>query len=160
MNWLRWVLFVTVVGLLGAGPLLIQRDVGTCPGAVCSAATGLDSAQYTGWIHVGDRATVTLELTFVDGNDSVTALTTTCQTSDLKATANGAGYDVCSVGVAGGAGTRVCPYVDSITTGTAEKFSQEWTDLPHAYVNCHYTATGTPAAADTLLVGVKRRTPW
>ena len=156
---------VLCAATLLAAPMFTVRDnpaatgSAACPGAVCSAATGLDAAQYTGWVPVGQYADVTFELTFTDANDSVTALTTVCWTSDSNTGANGTGFEICSVGVAGGAGTRTCPYTETLTTGVAEQFTQTWTGLPHAYLNCLYTATGVPAAADTLLVGVRRRSP-
>ncbi len=153
-------------GLCAQARLAVDRFDGACyvggtgaavTSGICFEATTLSTAKYSGWIQVSDKQKASLGLTFTDGNDSVTAITTTCQTSDSAKTADGAGFEICSVAVSAGAGTRTCPYVETFATGTAEKFTQTWTNLPHEYIQCQYTATGTPAAADVLLLSPKTR---
>jgi hypothetical protein len=160
------IVLLAAFGLCAQGRLRVDRADGICYAAasgdevtsgICYEATTHSSAKYSGWIAVDQQQKVSLELTFTDANDSVTALTTTCQTSDSRTTADGSGFELCSVAVSAGTGTRTCPYTETLTTGTAEKFTQTWTNLPHAFINCQYTATGTPAAADTLLLSPKTR---
>lgn len=130
-----------------------------CTAGLCIDAGGLDSTQYTGWIHVGGYRAATLGVTFVDANDSVTALIAQCWTDISAATANGSGYEVCSGSTSAGTTTLSCPHTWQLTTGVAEQFSFTVDNLNAIYLNCAFAATGTPAAADTVTVRVLTKTP-
>ena len=130
-----------------------------CTSGTCISAQGLDSTQYTGWIWVETFAKATLGITFVDANDSVTALNVQCWTDTTAATANGSGYEVCSASTSSGTTTYTCPNTRTITTGTAEQFTMTVDNLNARYLNCAFSATGTPAAADTVTVTVMTRSP-
>ena len=130
-----------------------------CTAGVCISAQGLDSTQYTGWVHIGEQRAATLGITFVDANDSVTALTMQCWTDWVKSGANGTGFEVCSGNTAAGTTTMTCPHTWSLTTGTAEQFTITVDNLNGIFLNCAFAATGTPAAADTVTVQVITKTP-
>lgn len=130
-----------------------------CASGVCIAAQGLDSTRYTGWIWVETFAKATLGITFVDANDSVTALNVQCWTDNVATTANGSGYEVCSASTSAGTTTYTCPNVRTLTTGVAEQMTMTVDNLNARYLNCAFSATGAPAAADTVTVTVMRRSP-
>lgn len=134
-----------------------SSSTGTALSGICTEATGLNSAQYTGWFEIDGFKSADFGATFTDANDSVTALNVLCFTSNSNSGANGTGYEVCSVKLESGTATYTCPMTISLTTGTAEVWSFTVENLTRKYMNCSFTATGTPAAADTLLLDVELR---
>ena len=88
-----------------------------CTAGVCISAQGLDATRYTGWIWVETFAQATLGITFVDANDSVTALNVQCWTDNVATTANGSGYELCSTATGAGTTTYTCPNVRTIQPG-------------------------------------------
>lgn len=130
-----------------------------CSAGVCIDGEGLDATRYTGWIWVEGAAKATLGITFIDANDSVTAINVQCWTDIVATTANGSGYEVCSTNTASGTTTYTCPNVRTITTGTSEQFAMTIDNLNARYLNCSFAGTGTPAAADEITVKVMRRSP-
>lgn len=138
---------------------LADRNSPGCSAGVCINAQGLDTTQYTGWIWVETFAKATLGITFVDANDSVTALNVQCWTDNVATTANGSGFAICSTATSAGTTTYTCPNVRTLTTGTAEQFTMTVDNLNARYLNCAFSATGAPAAADTVTVSVMRRSP-
>lgn len=137
-----------------AEPVFAQNYLKTLkePGATLINGLAMTSNRYTGWVLVNEYKSIVLGVTATDANDSCTALSWTCQESNSNSTANGAGYDVCSVDTASGTSTYSCPWTGSLTTGTAAKFSFMLTNLKMAYVNCYFSWSGTPAAADVITV--------
>lgn len=130
-----------------------------CTAGVCISAQGLNATQYTGWIFIEGYRAATLGVTFVDANDSVTAVTATCWTDLVSDTANGSGYEVCSGSTSSGTTTLTCPHTWSLTTGTAEQWTFTVDNLNSRWLNCAFAATGTPAVADTVTVKVLTKTP-
>jgi len=156
--------FMLAIPAASAGDVRMTNELADvnspgCTNGVCISAQGLNATQYTGWIWVETFAKATLGITFVDANDSVTALNVQCWTDNVATTANGSGYEVCSASTSSGTTTYSCPNVRTLTTGTAEQFSMTIDNLNARYLNCAFSATGTPAAADTVTVSVMRRSP-
>lgn len=125
------------------------------------SASACNAVAYTGWINQDGVAALTFDITSVDANDSVTAATMNCWTSNSASTANGSGFEV-PVAVstsAAGVTTYAKPHTWSQDTDAADSWS--WTVATNAdnYINCAFLCTGTPAAADTLTVSVVGSTP-
>lgn len=168
MNRLRYALLAFVLAtaplVADAANVQIQHNYPSaqspgCTNGLCLSAGGLDSTQYTGWIHVAGYRAATIGVEFVDANDSVTALNITCWTAYDATTANGSGYEVCSGATATGTTTLTCPHTWTLTTGTAEQFNFTVDNLNAIYLNCSFAGTGTPAAADTVTARVLTKTP-
>ena len=138
-----------------AGDVTSRKVQGT------TAINGLaiSSTRYTGWVLVDMFRMAVFDVTFVDANDSVTALSWVCYESDSASTANGSGFEVCATDTSSGTTTYTCPWTGTITTGTAESFTFGVTNLKHDYINCAFSASGTPGSADLLTVATKKVTP-
>jgi len=116
-------------------------------GAIVSAQ-GLDSAKTSTCIDIHRYSRMTLELSSVDANDSVTAVTMACKYSRDAACATV--YNMTSITWSTGTGTSV-DALWSHATGTTDAWAWEF-DVNALYMHCVLDATGTPAAADTVTV--------
>jgi len=136
------------------------------------SAAAMTSARWTGWIDVANRRSVAFQVNFTDANSSCTAVTMVCETSQVSTTTADSGADL-HVLVCGDGGVCVstpmtlCYGTDAacgITGGgNAAPGSKVWTwtvsNIPDQYINCKFTASGTPAAADVLTVYETRINP-
>jgi hypothetical protein len=132
-----------------------------CTDGVCINDEALTSAQVTGWIPIREYRAITFGIKLTDANNSVTAVTMDCETSNLNSTTTNAGYDVCvavSTSLAG-TSTIVCPHLWSIANAYADYFNLTVDNLNADYIQCSFAGTGTPAAADTIHVRMLKKSP-
>ena len=130
----------------------------------------LTSGRYTGWIDTGVVRAVIFDIDFTDANSSCTAVKMVCETSQVATTTNGAGRDyhgptTCSGGSCFSEPKTWCDGTNAacgVGAGSAPG-SSAWTwvvdNVPGPWLNCYFTATGTPAAADVLTVYARGVSP-
>lgn len=128
-------------------------------------ALALTSGRYTGWIYAGTVDDIVFDITVVNATGpGLGNINMACQTSRIDSTANGAGYDLHMLT---STGTSSSPVVTSgivnwrYTPLLAATYRWSWSvyDVPAPYINCYFTATGTPGANDKITVFVRGITP-
>jgi hypothetical protein len=101
--------------------------------------TAINSAAYTGWIRAANVNAVAFDIDYT--NSAGTAVTMTCQTSDVSTTANGSGRDLHVLSISSGTATST-----PITWSNAVAGNENWTwtvdNVPAPLLNCAFTATG------------------
>jgi hypothetical protein len=139
--------------------ILHSHDEEACPSRVCIDGLGLNAAKNTGWINMLGYSAISFQIQFVDSNDSVTKVRMECEVSHVSSTTSGSGTEICSGLTAAGATEYTCPHYWDHTTGTAENWQINIGSVNADWINCIFTATGTPAAADVVTVRMLKRTP-
>lgn len=114
------------------------------------SATALDNAFWTGWVNVSHHCAASLEVTFTDANNSVSNVVMRCEESTSSSTTADAGADVCCRSVASGVETYTCPCSKKADYTNSGTFGWAVTPLHSLWLNCNFSAEGTPAAADTV----------
>jgi len=152
---------LSIASIASAEFVTIKHNADGCTSGVCVNGLALTAARTTGWIPVHGYRAVTFGAALTDANDSVTAVTMDCETSNVSSTTAGSGYDICvsTTTSAAGTSTIVCPHLWSVANASADHFNLTVDNLNADYLQCSFAGTGVPAAADTLIVRMLKKTP-
>lgn len=130
-----------------------------------------DTTSGRAWINVSGWRGVAFDIDFTDANSSCTAVKMVCETDRVKTGAADSGKDIhiidCTGGVCDSTPLTWCYGTDAACSApggpNAAPGSKEWTwtvtNIPAPYLNCAFSATGTPAAADVITVFARGISP-
>ena len=127
----------------------------------CNAAA---ASRWTGWIRVDTKASLVLDVDFIDANSNENWLDMRCETSRSSATAADAGRDLHVIVSTSAAGiSNTVPLIWRYGGMGAPPGSKSWTwevdHVPSLYINCLFECSGAVEAADTISVYVRGITP-
>ena len=146
-------------------------------GACAIASSGIPNSDFTGvfsvaatqwtrWIQVDTRRTVTFDITFVDASAGITSIDMQCFTSQVTTGAPGAGFrlPVYTSTSAAGVTTSTPSIIRQVSTTGGAPGTSNWvwavTNIPGAWIMCSFTANGViTAVVDTIDVNVRGITP-
>lgn len=143
-----------------------SADDDTIPNADWTGVFSAAATQWTRWIQVDIRRTVSFDITFVDASAGITSVDMQCFTAQVTTGGVGTGFRLpVYVSTASTGITTSTPFtIRQVSTAGGAPGTSNWswsvTNIPGAYIMCSFTANGViTAAVDTIDVNVRGITP-